>query len=348
MKKIHIGHHFFGSGNFGDDLMLAGFLEQAKCYNIQYTCCVPYPLEALEVRFPQINWLPYSYEARASAIKDCDVWLGLGGSAFQNSVSQWFTDHLDEETTLCRKFKKPIYFLGIGGQDHTAFSDERLKSIIRLSESVWVRDKNLYNQLISNDLLDYDKVHNAAVLAHIFFKIHVKRQIKQDSIGTILNFDYKTWPSLSDTLNSIKALNLREHYWLIQEKRPLPGSEKQLYQTLTSDQQAIWKHTEWDNSESHVLNAFNRWPSPEFILTSRFHATLASAWSGTRIVVLAINLKLQSAAEDFGIESLRLDTHPHDIIQALREAQPIPLDILGAKAALAENSVNDFFSSIGL
>ena len=189
--------------------MLAGFLEQAKCYNIQYTCCVPYPLEALEVRFPQINWLPYSYEARASAIKDCDVWLGLGGSAFQNSVSQWFTDHLDEETTLCRKFKKPIYFLGIGGQDHTAFSDERLKSIIRLSESVWVRDKNLYNQLISNDLLDYDKVHNAADLAHIFFKIHVKRQIKQDSIGTILNFDYKTWPSLSDTLNSIKAFNLR-------------------------------------------------------------------------------------------------------------------------------------------
>ena len=24
--RLHIGHHFFGAGNVGDDLMLAGFL----------------------------------------------------------------------------------------------------------------------------------------------------------------------------------------------------------------------------------------------------------------------------------------------------------------------------------
>ena len=27
VSRVHIGHHFYGTGNIGDDLMMAGFLE---------------------------------------------------------------------------------------------------------------------------------------------------------------------------------------------------------------------------------------------------------------------------------------------------------------------------------
>jgi polysaccharide pyruvyl transferase WcaK-like protein len=346
LKKIHIGHHFFGSGNFGDDLMLAGFLKRAERHDIAYSCCVPYSLDALQKRFPQVTWLPYNHDARSNAIKNCDVWLGLGGSPFQNTVSQWFIEHLEQEATLCSKYKKRIYFLGIGGQDQTALIDARLKTIINLSESVWLRDNNLYNHLMNSNSLDKNRLHQASDLAHIIFKNHIKRKIKHNTITATLNFDYNSWPLLDSTLNSIKKLSLNEHFWLIQEKRTLPGSEKDIYSKLTSEQQFIWKSIAWDNSENNILDSLNMWPSTEFMLTSRFHATLASAWSGAKTVVLPINLKLKTLSEEYGIQLLSIDKNPYDISEALDKAKPVPMSILHAKARLAESSVDDFFTEI--
>ena len=123
MKHIHIGHHFFGSGNLGDDFMIAGFLEGMGKANVRYTCCIPYETEPLKKRFPKIDWLTYDSPTRKHAITSCDAWLGLGGSPFQNAVSDWFTTHLLEEASVCKKAQKPMYFMGIGGQDKAAYTN---------------------------------------------------------------------------------------------------------------------------------------------------------------------------------------------------------------------------------
>ena len=66
--RLHLGHHFYGAGNLGDDFMLAGFLAAfaplapgARC-----TACVPFPLGPLRARFPGIEWLPYDETRRAA------------------------------------------------------------------------------------------------------------------------------------------------------------------------------------------------------------------------------------------------------------------------------------------
>src|ERR1044071_3659612 len=84
--RIHLGHHFYGAGNLGDDFMLAGFLGAMRTLapSASFTCCVPFALEPLRTRFPSIEWQVYDEAVRARCIAQCDVWLGLGGSPFQS------------------------------------------------------------------------------------------------------------------------------------------------------------------------------------------------------------------------------------------------------------------------
>src|SRR5262245_9671031 len=123
MATIHIGHHFFGAGNFGDDLMLQGFLDACAGREDTFTCCMPFGSQ--HRRFPRVEWRSYEAAAREQSVRDCDVWLGLGGTPFQSDSGPWFLEHLAEELELCRRFRKPMYFLGVGVGNREALADPR-------------------------------------------------------------------------------------------------------------------------------------------------------------------------------------------------------------------------------
>ena len=74
---IHIGHSFFGSGNFGDDLVLAGFLEGiGSVPGLRLTCASIFDTASQRRRFPQVEWYPANTEQHARLLQDCAVWLG--------------------------------------------------------------------------------------------------------------------------------------------------------------------------------------------------------------------------------------------------------------------------------
>lgn len=112
-RRIHIGHHFFGSGNIGDDLMLAGFLDLAGTWlaGATFTCSTPFDRACQQRRFPAIEWLPYEPAVRAASIEACDAWVGVGDTPFQTDVGTWLLDHLAEEAESCRRFGKPMFFV---------------------------------------------------------------------------------------------------------------------------------------------------------------------------------------------------------------------------------------------
>ena len=139
---LHIGHHFFGSGNIGDDYMLAGFLALAAetMPGARLTCCTPFDRASQQHRLPGVTWLDYTDAARDEAIAACDAWIGVGDSPFQSEVGSWFLDHLLAERDRCRRFGKPMYFFCVGVNDFGAMENPATRAIVESAARIWTRD----------------------------------------------------------------------------------------------------------------------------------------------------------------------------------------------------------------
>jgi polysaccharide pyruvyl transferase WcaK-like protein len=85
------------------------------------------------------------------------------------------------------------------------------------------------------------------------------------------------------------------------------------------------------------------WPSGAWLVTARYHAALAGAWAGSRIVVIATNEKLRGAAHELGVPAVAPDATAAAFAQALISAEPLPLP--HALAAQAREACAAFLRS---
>jgi polysaccharide pyruvyl transferase WcaK-like protein len=320
--RIHLGHHFYGAGNLGDDFMLAGFLAamQTLAPDASFSCSVPFDLEPLRSRFPTVNWLPYADAIRTGAIAESDVWLGLGGSPFQSAASRWFVDHLVSEAAACRAAGKPMYFLGVGVQTADELNLPEVRELCAGSAGIWTRDAASAERL--SQLSSAPPIAAAADLAHIFFRETNVPPSHPGRITAVFNFDYKIWPGQTACLAAIRRMNCTEHVWLAQESRDLPGAEHALYRTLPQNEQTRWKLIVPDQPRTALATVMDRWPSSERLVTARYHSAIAGAWAGSKIVVLGTNEKLRAVARELGTPLVSPDADETAFTHALESAQP--------------------------
>ena len=334
--RIHLGHHFYGAGNLGDDFMLAGFLAALRTLapEATYTCCVPFALDPLRRRFPAITWLPCDEPTRARCITECAAWLGLGGSPFQSALSRWFVDHLVSEAALCALAHKPMYFLGVGVQTSAELADPDVQRICAQAAAIWTRDVASAERLAA--LPAPPPIASAADLAHLFFRETPPPAASAGRLTLVANFDYGAWPGQAAFLTaaqaSVPGLAITERVWLAQESRELPGAERALHRALPLAEQARWSLTipdpvpspagslataESPTSAESLTTALSRWPSGEWLVTARFHAALAGAWAGSKIAILSTNEKLRAAAHELACPLLATDADAATVTRTL-------------------------------
>ncbi len=353
--RIHLGHHFYGAGNLGDDFMLAGFLSAMRTLapSATFTCCVPFALDPLRQRFPSITWLPCDEPTRTGCVAACDVWLGLGGSPFQHSLSRWFIDHLLSEAALCQRSGKPMFFLGIGIQTATELANPDVRHICSHASAIWTRDPASAERLAT--VASTLPVACAADLAHVFFRETPPPPPHPGRLTLVANFDYGAWPGQAALLRAVQlpspSFAPSEYVWLSQESRELPGAERALHAALPPNERSRWQlivpdepassaapfpllsapslaigpSTTSDTSpdaipDGTLKSVFARWPSGEWLVTARFHAALAGAWSGSKIVILSTNEKLRAAARELACPVLAPDADEATALAALQSA----------------------------
>lgn len=334
--RIHLGHHFYGAGNLGDDFMLAGFLAAMRTLApaATFTCCVPFPLEPLRQRFPAIDWLPYDPGVRARCIAESDAWLGLGGSPFQHALSRWFVDHLTADAKLCELASKPMFFLGVGVQTTAELADAAVRRVCAQASAIWTRDAASAERLAA--LPAPPPIEASTDLAHLFFRATPPSPPAPGRLTLVANFDYGAWPGQASFLRTVSPdapspspfpHPITERIWLAQESRDLPGAERALHAALPPSEQSHWKLTTPDlqpTPATSLESAFTRWPTGEWLVTARFHAALAGAVSGSRIVILSTNEKLRGVAHDLGCPLLAVDADAATVARTLRAAAAAP------------------------
>lgn len=333
--RIHLGHHFYGAGNLGDDFMLAGFLAAMRTLAPQaaFSCCVPFPLTPLQQRFPAVRWLPCNDASRNEGIAACDLWLGLGGSPFQSAQSRWFVDHLVGEAARCAAQRKRMFFLGIGVQSAAELMLPEVRNLCAGAAGIWTRDAASAERLRA--LGGPTPIAAAADLAHIFFRDTPPPPAAPGRVTLVPNFDYGAWPGQSACLRAVRNLAPADRVWLAQESRELPGAERALYAALSTDEQANWRLVAPESPGAPLAEVLGRWPSGEWLVTSRFHAAVAGAWAGSKVVVIATNEKLRGAATELGLPTLAPDADFEAARAALAAARPATPPVSLADAAFA-------------
>lgn len=336
--RIHLGHHFYGAGNLGDDFMLAGFLIALRKLKapFSFTASIPFNLDIVRRRFSEIEWFPYSLRERERCISQCDAWLGIGGSPFQSAQSRWFITHLLEDAEICRKCGKPMFYLGVGVQTAAELHLPEITSLLEEAAKIWTRDPE-----------SADKLHRAGAksivaasdLAHIFFNESRPPSPQPKGINIVANFDYAEWFGCASALEAIEHLQPAERIWLAQETRELPGAERALYAALPASDRARWRLVVADDPQQAmsrtVADLIHAWPTGEWLITSRYHAALAGVWAGSKIVVIGTNKKLCGVATEFNLRCVSPTATKHEVEQALVTALPLPLPIHFADIAFA-------------
>jgi polysaccharide pyruvyl transferase WcaK-like protein len=347
--RIHLGHHFYGAGNLGDDFMLAGFLGEMRqrLPDATFTSCVPFPLAPLQSRFPAIEWRAYDDGTRDRSISECDLWLGLGGSPFQHALSRWFLDHLHGEAARCRRQRKPMFFLGIGVQSAGELAASDVARICEQAAGIWTRDASSAERIRGGTRST--AVQSGADVAHLFFRASAPPAAKEGRCTVVANFDYGSWPGQDACLLAIDAIKPRERVWLAQESRELPGAERALHASLPPVERARWKLIVPDVAGAPLKDVLEAWPGGEWLVTSRYHAALAGAWAGSKIVVIGTNEKLASVARELDCPQIAPTANESQTKHALQMARPTAAPIASAEraAAMCSDFVRSAVAALG-
>lgn len=330
-RTVHIGHHFFGAGNIGDDLMLAGFLRcvQDRLDRLRFTCCTPHDRLALRRRFPQVEWLEYTSEGRRRGVERADAWLGLGGSPFQISDGDWFALHLAEEAAVCRAAGVPMHFVGVGVNDADALDRADLQAVLQQAAAVWTRDARSARLLAGRA-----RVQAGADLAHVYLAQRASQLPEpRGGLALCLRFPGDVAARVAD-LPSLLHQIPGEVPWLVQEVRRLPACELALHASLPAALQARCTPRIPDAAEVTCDAILDAWPPFEALLSCRYHATLVAAWAGARVGVVAISDKLRGVADDLGVPAFA--TLAEVDLGALA---PVPRQTLMARVRAASDAV---------
>jgi len=234
-----------------------------------------------------------------------------------------------------------MFFLGIGVQTTDELANGDVARICAQAAAIWTRDDASAERLTA--LPSHPAVDAARDLAHIFFKESPPPTATAGRLTLVANFDYHGWSGQTAFVRATRQFPrpIFERVWLAQESRELPGAERALYAALGPEEQATWCLAVPDLLPTPVASlaeTLERWPSGEWLVTSRYHAALAGAWAGSKIAIIATNEKLRAAARELACPVLSPSADESTVIETLLAGEAPHLSRSAATSVAAESA----------
>ncbi len=344
--KVLLGFNFYGAGNVGDDLMVAGFLD--GFLNIvlsieSITCAIPFNLKSQQIRFPQIDWHKAKFMSRREAITACDLWIGVGDTPFQVISGLWFLKYLKNEVRICEEEKKPLFMIGVGAEQEAKKEKGEFNNIINNTNFIVTRDKASAD-IIRNDF--GNKTNNiliSADLANIslqqMFPLH-KDVAKVYDLGFTINTDTLSHEDVCMVKKFIDNLSALKKVFICNEIRKGKKFEHSIYrkyfkpwynQSMTSNIDLFLPNYQ-KGSIQDLIAVYRRC---ETIITTRYHGLLTAAWAGCKVGVIARSSKVENLAKILEVPYVKSPVTLPDLQQLYERVRKVSrkkLDFLASEA----------------
>lgn len=341
--RIVIGPNFFGAGNFGDDLMLAGFLDQVPSGTpVSIVAFTPHDIESQRLRFPQVAWAPDEDAARGRALAEADLWLCLGDTPFQLDSGPWMLDHLSRELEHCSRAKVPMAYLGVGCESEAAAADPRTKALLAASTRVWTRDALSGRCLMG--VAPSAAVEIGSDLAHLEFEIGVFPTVESGTLGLLIAYEQEGLVRVPALEQLIEARASAPTRWLIQDGRIFPYAERWNYGALSEAIQRRVIVMPFDYRRDSLETFLENFGAPEIVISTRYHATLVAGWHGSRVAVVARSGKLRGIAQDLDLPWTDSIATPNDLQTLIERARFVSRDRLRRQHERAVAMCDAFFA----
>lgn len=352
--NVFLGFDFYGAGNIGDDLMVAGFLSGfASDDRFTLTCCLPRDrLGSQRGRFPQIRWLEASGKDRHRLIAESDVWLGVGGTPFQATGGSWLLKSILADFDACPE--TPKFMVGVGCEIEVQAERARAARVLEHVNRIWTRDQGSYNVLVEQLGNMRPNVTKGSDLANIALqKIFVdapNTTSHSEGVGLIIYKDVKV---------AFDKGKLRRNIRELMSKQPVTLIANDIRRGVM--EHAVFKQA--FGGLRGLLRPKPRWMAPDYntqctddmvqhfynystVLSARYHGLLTAAWADCAVTALARSSKLTFLAEDLGIATVPMEYSSDFINEGLAKASIVPKNILNERARIARENLEDLKSHL--
>lgn len=350
--RVLLGFDFYGSGNIGDDLTLGGFAAALPASGLTVAGFPAFDPSTQARRFPMIEWHPGARGDRARILAAHDCWAGVGDTPFQLSSGCGMLEQILADLQACERLAKPMYMLGVGCEREVLADRRAVIEIVRRLEHVWTRDDASRELLVDHGAADPQRVTAGSDLAHITLQgLFPLRTGRGAALG--VNY-YAESPRRGDAValrRFLAQVGPRQPVvFFCQETRP-KGFDLDAYRRIRGGWRP-WRRRlpvglqTPDYASGGMPDLVEHFRSYDIVMSSRYHALLAAAWAGCRVVGLGRGSKLEICARELGVPLVTSPFTEPALLQAYAEAQPLPRERLEASADRARKSVDAFLQRL--
>lgn len=326
-QSVRVGFDFYGAGNIGDDLMVAGFIEAIKSlYSDQVVdikILTKGDIQSQKIRFPELVWIERNESFHYTSFLDSlDCWAGVGDTPFQLTCGPWLLKSLTDDLKNIENFNQRV-LINVGAEIAILKMREQFSSLANFFDRISVRDAHTYSILSKELNVPEEKLFLSSDLANISLPSILSRQNPQVNygLGLIIAGDALKPKDISVVKKFIESQK-EEVAFIAGETRlgPLtrngysfrktPLYERRIFEEISKppkskvSQKARLLVPNYQSGSLYDLIA----PicTCDSIITTRYHGLLAAAWAGCKVSAIRRSSKVSALAELLDIPYVEL------------------------------------------
>lgn len=346
---MSLAFNFYGAGNIGDDLMLAGFLSVLEP-GTTVVGTIPRDIASQEQRFPQVAW----NRGGVVVVEPRTVLVGVGDTPFQTTSGTWFLENLEALARRARNVRVPFVMVGVGAEAEIHGTADRFARVLESLDHVWTRDDFTTRVLKEVAGCDPSRVSTGADLANIELKRifpDVPKPLSQRKHDLALCFFGES--AAANDMRALRSLLYtmadagRQSVFIANEARRNKPFEHWVYRRMFRANPLRRPRVPFfvpDYAHASVPALVRHFEDYATVMSSRYHGLLAAAWAGCRVVALARSSKTSALCEVLGIREIAKPFTEEKLRSGLEGALPVDRHRLDLLAVRAENSVHELVS----